>query len=106
MELPPFEELAEMAKSDPEALEQLRQELSEALIASAPESAQARLRGLQFQIDAQRRAAKNPVAACIRISAMMHDSLQQLNDALTGSNNTLRESAKILPLRPQPKAPE
>lgn len=98
MQLPPFEELAELAKNDPVALEQLRVKFSEALIASAPEAAQARLRGLQFQIDAQRRAAKNPVAACIRISAMMHDSLQQLNDALTGSDKTLRESADILPL--------
>jgi hypothetical protein len=99
MELPPFEELAEMAKSDPEALEQLRQELSEALIASAPESAQARLRGLQFQIDAQRRAAKNPVAACIRISAMMHDSLQQLNRVLQDGDTGLKQSADLLPFK-------
>ncbi len=76
--LPSFETLQDMAKKDPEGLERLRQEHIEAVINSAPERCQQRLAGLQFQIDGVRRTTGSPMAACIHISKMMHDSLHQL----------------------------
>ncbi|GAA3976876.1 DUF3135 domain-containing protein [Allohahella marinimesophila] len=82
MDLPHFKILERMAKEDPEALEQLRLAHVEAIIADAGLSNERRLRGLQFQIDAIRRGSSNPMAACIRISKLMHDSLIQLNTVL------------------------
>jgi len=80
--LPDFDVLATMAQNDPEGLEALRQRLCEELITSAPPHMQRRLRGLQFQIDAQRRLARTPLQACLKISEMMHDSFAELRDAL------------------------
>jgi hypothetical protein len=80
--LPDFDVLATMAQTDPAGLEALRQRLCEELIASAPPHMQRRLRGLQFQIDAQRRLAKTPLQACLKISEMMHDSFAELRAAL------------------------
>lgn len=81
---PSFDELKQLAEHSPEKLEQLRSDEIERVIARAPETMKRRLRGLQFQIDCQRRLHKNPLASCIAISRMMRDSLQQLNAALQG----------------------
>ena len=80
--LPDFNTLKYMAEQDPQGLEQLRQEKILALIESSPEAYRHRLRGLQFQIDVQRRLAKNPMQACLNISRMMHDSLHLLQEKL------------------------
>lgn len=95
--LPDFEVLATMAQNDPEGLEALRQRLCEELIASAPPHMQRRLRGLQFQIDAQRRLSRTPLQACIRISEMMHDSFAELRHAL----NRLAGNEDAAPMRNQ-----
>ena len=87
-----FDRLMELAKSNPKALEELRQKEVESIINNAPESMQRRLRGLQFQIDCKRRTHTSAMAACISISKMMHDSLLSLNAALHG--------------RPEPTEPE
>lgn len=106
MEMPSFDELARIAKDDPAKYEEIREQLVNDLIASAPDESQRRLRGLQFQVDMERRRSKTPMASCIAISKMMHDSLytmgQTLNSAtgkevqedfeLTGSE----ESARVL----------
>ena len=78
MDFPSFEELLELAKNNPESLERLRQRLIDQTIRQAPLNDQRRLRGLQFQIDAQRQIAPNPMAACLKISKMMHESLSDL----------------------------
>ena len=82
MQLPDFDTLKHLAADNPDAFEALRQQHIDALIASAPATMQQRLRGLQFQIDAQRRLAKNPMGSCIRISRMMHDSFARLREAI------------------------
>ena len=91
---PTTEELLKLAKEDPIALEALRQREIEALIDSAPASTQRRLRGLQFQIDAKRRASKNPMAACVAISQMMFNSVYELNDVLNSAPSTKDEPQK------------
>jgi hypothetical protein len=82
--LPSFERLREMAIQDPDALEGLRQEYVQAIIDKAPEAYRLRLKGLQFKIDGQRRLSKNPMSACINISKMMHESLNQLREFIDG----------------------
>jgi hypothetical protein len=82
LDLPDFEQLVKLAQEDPEALESLRKNLCEALIQQAPESYQQRLRGLQFKIDMERRRAKTPMAACIKLSSLMQDSFYKLRTAL------------------------
>lgn len=82
LELPAFDDLVTLAQDDPAALEDLRMQLVNAVIDSAPPHLQPRLRGLQFRIDMERRRAKTPMAACIKISAMMHDTFERLRVAL------------------------
>ena len=81
-ELPEFEEMMRLAKEDPEKLEELRSNYINEIIEAAPKHQQNRLKGLQFQIDMERRKAKTPLAACIKISEMMHESFMELRDAL------------------------
>mgnify|MGYP005989465803 CR=1 FL=1 len=100
--LPSFERLREMAIKDPDALERLRQEYVQTAINAAPEAYRQRLEGLQFQIDGQRRLAKTPMAACINISKMMHESLHQLRGFIDGKEEsetqeqTQQENAVVL----------
>lgn len=107
MQLPTFDELLKLAQHNPEQLEALRQQAVEETISNAPDAQQRRLRGLQFQIDAERRIANNPMAACINISKMMHDRLFELRQFVNPDEaNSLQmpayaddDSAAILPFR-------
>ncbi len=98
--LPSFETLLKMAQQDPEALERLREEHVQTAIESAPEAYRQRLAGLQFQIDGVRRTAKSPMASCLNISKMMHESLQSLKSFIDESDTPLEaapmEAAKVL----------
>mgnify|MGYP000091356365 CR=1 FL=1 len=85
---PTTDQLLKLAQENPDALEALRQREIKSLIDSAPASMQRRLKGLQFQIDAKRRASKTPMAACVAISQMMFDSVYELNDALNKPSTT------------------
>ncbi|MDB6061119.1 MAG: hypothetical protein JWM78_1222 [Verrucomicrobiaceae bacterium] len=100
LELPGFDTLRYLAENDPERLERLRCTLTEMLIARSPEESRQRLRGLQFQINARIRLAPNPVAACIAVSSMMHDTLEQLQRTLSdGPDDDLQtqRDAEIIP---------
>ena len=97
-ELPSFEQLMELATSDPDGLEDLRHTLIEDFIEHAPASQQRRLKGLQFIIDMERRRAKNPVQSCIRMSQLMYDRVNILRD-------TLNDFGSLTPSEERPKAP-
>ncbi len=94
---PSFDQLSNMAETHPDALENFRQREVEALITSAPEDMQRRLRGLQFQIDCQRQLHDTPISACIAISKMMHDSVQRLNKVLNGLKEEQAEQQEPSP---------
>ncbi len=86
MNLPDFDELLALAQSDPTELERLRREMIEEVIASASnERLQRRLRGLQFRVDATIRLSRTPMAACLNVSRMMHDSFLELRESLLSS---------------------
>ena len=80
--LPCFDALRRMAREDPAGLEALRKRLVAEVIDGAGPEQRRRLEGLQFRIDAERRCAKNPLAATIRLSALMRDSLLKLQQAI------------------------
>jgi len=102
-QLPEFDVLVDMARHDPERLEALRVSLSEDIIRSAPnEKTRKRLKGLQFQVDMERRKARSPMAACIKISEMMCHSLKDLHRSMVApeeiESKQTPTNAKILPL--------
>lgn len=102
-----FDDWSRLARRDPQGFENRRARVIEAFIASAPLQRQARLRGLQWQIDQVRASAGTPLAACLRISGMMWDSVTG-DDGLIARMEALRHGrplprrrpkAKILPFR-------
>ncbi|RFA31163.1 hypothetical protein CAI21_00460 [Alkalilimnicola ehrlichii] len=97
-----FDAWAKLANRDPAEFEARRAEYIEQFIRLAPPDRQDRLRRLQWRIDRTRDCASNPLAACLRISAMMWDSLlgergllKALEDARDG-NSTPASSAQII----------
>ncbi|MCA6065311.1 DUF3135 domain-containing protein [Thalassolituus marinus] len=87
MELPSFDEMMRLAAEDPASLESIRAQAIESFIGNAPLDLQRRLRGLQFRIDATRTCSSNPMAACLKISQMMHDQLHHLLDTINGNES-------------------
>jgi len=82
-----FEEWALLARTDPDAFEARREAEIARLIDRAGLETQARLRGLQWQIDLQRSRAKSPLSACVQIFNQMWDSVygdRGLLEALRG----------------------
>lgn len=77
-----FDQLVELAAKDPIAFEAYRTEQIEATISSADANNQRRLRGLQFQVDAQRSLQGNAMSSCVKVYEMMQESLSSLNDLL------------------------
>lgn len=60
-----------LARSDPEAVEKMREDAVEEFIALAQPDMQPRLRALQWRIDMERARAGTSLSACIRLSNMM-----------------------------------
>lgn len=104
-DFPSFDTLLKLAKEQPEELEKLRLEQVDFIINQAPENCQRRLRGLQFQIDSQRKLhCDSPMGACMKISQMMHESFAELrvwlND-ITGLNDPLRNEMDVFQSEPK-----
>lgn len=70
-----FDEWAELAKSDPAAFEKMRLAAIDRCIEDLPKAQQERMRRLQWRIEQERRMARTPLNACLRISRMMWDSI-------------------------------
>lgn len=115
--LPCFDTLMEMAQQDPQALEALRQKLTDEIVEQSNQKQRRKLEQLRFRIEGERYRATTPLASCIRLSSLMHDTLYHLNIHLeklqqptssldtttmsptlsTASSKTPNQSAKILP---------
>ncbi len=99
-----FERWRELAVQDPERFELLRQLMIEAVIRSASQRCQQRLRGLQWKIDKVRERSPTPMAACISLSNMMWESfagerglVDRLNYWHQPEGDRAMPSAKLLP---------
>ena len=96
-----FDTWSEMARNDPEAFEKMRLQAIEAVIDSAPEANRERLRRLQWRIDQERRLARTPMAACMRISRMMWRAVLGPN----GLNDRFAELQRLFNGQPLSEAP-
>ena len=102
--LPSFDEMMRLAQHRPDEFERLRHRVCEAAINDAPESLRPQLRGLQFRIDMESRRLGTPLARCIRISTMMHESFARLDTLLNTPPETAEQSASpatILAFKPR-----
>jgi len=96
-----FDQWSELARKDINTFESMRLAAIEEFIESAPERHRHRLRCLQWRIDQERRLARSPMGACIRISRMMWESLvgdDGLVDHLRDLSSTCKEDS--LPSEP------
>ncbi|MBI5077982.1 MAG: DUF3135 domain-containing protein [Candidatus Yonathbacteria bacterium] len=66
-----FKYWSNLSKSDPERFEKERKRAIEEVISRAPSEHQQGLRQLQWVIDGERRKAKNPIDAMVRLNKMM-----------------------------------
>ena len=107
--LPAFDVLVDMARNDPQKLENLRLKLTSSVIeGAATEQKRKRLEGLQFRVDLERERARSPLAATIKISEMMCHSLADLHRSMvtplvSEEEEQISESAKILNFPPPAK---
>lgn len=101
---PDHEALSRLAREDPQAFEELRQQLVGDLIGRAPAALQPRLHGLQFRIDAIRHRAGHPLGATVKIYQLMWQSFMQLHHELTVFRAPVaapRQSARVFEFRPK-----
>ncbi len=70
-----FDVWAQLAESDPVGFEAKRAQVIEDVIQGMPEHRRQRLRCLQWKIDQVRQQCNTPMAAVIKLSEMMWDSL-------------------------------
>lgn len=106
-----FEQWSELAKADPDAFEAKRAEAIDAMIQQLPEPKRERMRCLQWKIDQVRGQASNPMAACIKLSEMMWDSLvgpggmKDMLERVSNQNCKPLPKARVLPLGRLPTPP-
>lgn len=84
-----FDYWSKLFKENPEEFERRRQEEIDKVIEAAHSvEMQHRLRQLQWSIDAERQASKNPLDALVKVQKRMWDSFHKLNcklQELTGN---------------------
>lgn len=101
VEMPEFDELARLARENPEQFETVRAELLEQCIQCAPPRMHRRLRGLVFELNASRQTAKSPLAACLSASGRMWESFDtlrlQLNALARPEALSEEEMASLMP---------
>lgn len=113
-----FDDWVDLARDDMQAFEQRRVACIEAMITCAGGSNQRRLRHLQWRIEMERQRTRTPLQACLRLSAMMWDSVLDDNSGLHNALDNLAKtaigdstpssaaeplsSAKILPFHKRP----
>ncbi|ENM5744650.1 DUF3135 domain-containing protein [Vibrio mimicus] len=82
--LPPFDELVELAKHNPEAFTQFKKEMCEEMILSASESMQQRLWAQQSHIDRVVGQCKNPVHTNVILMRELSQQMVRFRNALDG----------------------
>jgi hypothetical protein len=91
-----FEAWAKLARENPEEFERRREQEIRKVIDARPDLRH-RLEGLQFRIDAERKLARTPLKACLRISTLMWDSFYNLKDELGGLATAVHNCEPVPP---------
>jgi hypothetical protein len=105
-----FDAWSRLAREDPAAFEEQRARLIREVINQAPEEFRQRIEGLQWRIDMVRQQARTPMAACLRISGMMWDSVmgdnglvENMERLASAGKPRQTQDAAILPFRSDPE---
>ncbi len=98
-----FDAAMELARTDPDAFEQYRQDVIEALIARAPERNRQHLRRLQWRIEQERKRASSPMSACVKLYRMMWESFAGECGLIDTLQNTRNSAHSMESLRPRAK---
>ncbi|MCG9750343.1 DUF3135 domain-containing protein [Vibrio brasiliensis] len=98
--LPSFDELMELAQSNPEAFTQFKHEMCEEMILSASEEMQERLWAQQSHIDRVVGSCKNPNHANVVLMRELVSQMVKFQDVLDGDVVDLdgQPSAQVIPL--------
>lgn len=98
--LPSFDELMELAQSNPEAFTQFKHEKCEEMILSASEEMQERLWAQQSHIDRVVGSCKNPNHANVVLMRELVSQMVKFQDVLDGDVVDLDDqpSAQVIPL--------
>lgn len=97
-----FDRWAALARDDPDRFERERRLAIARHLRRVPPRRRQRLRCLQWRIDQVHRTSATPLAACIRLSQMMWESVQGehgLAALLRNPHPAQRPSAAVLPFR-------
>ncbi len=86
--LPPFDELVRMAKNDPQAFEQFRQDRVREMIEAASETMQPRLKAQQSHIERVISNCKNPHHTNVVLMNELRKQVMKFRDALQGTKPT------------------
>lgn len=81
-QLPSFDVLMDLAQHHPDQLEDIRRTLSEEIIRDASPRIRPKLEGINFKVDMERQRSRTPLQSCIRITALMHESFNQMREEL------------------------
>ncbi len=103
-----FDQWQQLHQKNPDLYEQYRQQLLLELINQAPKQQRARLKGLLFTMDGEKRRSASLYAEQVRYYALMMDSLAELNSkisALLDFKQQLSDTntAQILPFKSKNK---
>ena len=97
-----FDSWVTLARNNPQAFEVKRINVIEAVIRHAPQRNRQRLRRMQWKLDRIRQTSATPLAACVRMNAMLWDSVAGEDGLLARlqqrpiPTDRSRSSAKIL----------
>jgi hypothetical protein len=80
-----FEQLAQLARTDPEAFERERIRLLRAAVEAAPPHQKERAEQTFRRIQAMRSASRTPLESALLASRAMCASLEELQDAMNGA---------------------
>ncbi len=96
--LPPFDELVQMAKNNPDAFEQFRKEKAREMIEGASEAMQPRLWAQQSHIDRVIHNCKNPHHVNVVLMNELQKQVMKFKDALQGNPQPER-THNVVPFR-------
>lgn len=99
-ELPSFDELVELAESNPAAFDEFKQEMCEKVITFASVEMQPRLRAQQSHIDRVIKRCKNPYQTNVVLAQELSAQVGKFKDVLEGDIEA-ENSADIIPFAPR-----
>ncbi|CAM3562334.1 hypothetical protein VA7868_00053 [Vibrio aerogenes CECT 7868] len=99
LKLPPFEELVELAKQNPEAFAVFKRDICEEMILSASQKMQGRLWAQQSHIDRVVNSSKNPCHANVKLMQELSSQMRKFQNALNYTPEREPEyHADVIPL--------